>query len=65
MTKAFKLNWHKEVPDDLRQGVSAVRWTEVSSQIRTGNTFPICQNFFMFQIEKWEKAELDFFCSFC
>ena len=30
MTKAFKLNWRKEVPEELLTGLTVERWTEVS-----------------------------------
>ena len=30
MTKAFKLDWQREVPEALRLGTSVDRWTEVS-----------------------------------
>ncbi len=29
MTKAFKLNWHRDVPAELTGGTSVDRWTEV------------------------------------
>lgn len=28
MTKAFKLNWRKEVPEELLTGLTVERWTE-------------------------------------
>ena len=28
MTKAFKLNWHIEVPQELQEGSLVDRWTE-------------------------------------
>ena len=28
MTKAFKLNWHIEVPQELQEGYLVDRWTE-------------------------------------
>ena len=31
MTKAFKLNWHLDVPPELQEGTSVGRWTEVST----------------------------------
>ena len=30
MTKAFKLNWHRSVPEELQKGTFVDRWTEVS-----------------------------------
>ncbi len=38
MTKAFKLNWHIPVPEELQRGTVADRWTEVRTTTLTALT---------------------------
>ena len=37
MTKAFKLNWHLEVPQELQDGATVARWTEVIKGFKAQN----------------------------